>query len=402
MSSPPSPITILLAGVEFGWGSAGKLSAILAALRARAACSLRFVLLGSALGRPLLTEHGIDRYYDVIAAERDELARIIDRENPATGLVVLDPALATALEEVGISTIFVDSLPFLWTDGDLPGFPLEVSVYCAQRCLELPEQSLGVLGKVRNLRWVDAVVTPPVLDGRSRPSRGTFHHALVSLGGLRAPHCGDWTAYPRLVIPPLLDALGEAGIREVHVAGNLPLPLAKELTSGAGHGLRITAGALSHAEFLHRLDTCDLLLASPGLTTLLEAASRGTPVIGLPPQNLSQVFNGRFLCRAAGQQVRVVWPEEVFAEAEALVSRAAGETASLELIYGGIARAAAAPASVASRLRQLTLDAVRTATLGDADWGGLARAVGTQGAAQVAGHVLDIANASGVVPAAGQ
>jgi hydroxymethylcytosylglucuronate/cytosylglucuronate synthase len=397
MSSSQSPITILVAGVEFGWGSAGKLSAVLAALRARATCSLRFVLLGSALGRPLLTEHGIDRYYDVAAAERDELARIAERENPATGLVVLDPALANALEEMGISTTFVDSLPFLWTDGDLPGFPLEVSVYCAQRCLELPERSLGVLGKVRNLHWVDAVVTPPVLDSKSRPSRGPFRHALVSLGGLRAPHCADWSAYPRLVIPPLLDALGEAGVRAVHVAGNLPPSLVEELTGDAGHGLRITAGAFSHAEFLEWLDTCDLLLASPGLTTLLEASSRGTPVVGLPPQNLSQVFNGRFLCQAAGQEIRVVWPDEVFPEAEALASRAAGETAALELIYGGIARAAAAPAAVASRLRQLTLDAVHAAALGEADWGGLARAVGTQGAAQVAGHVLDIAHASAVV-----
>ncbi|MGH3717728.1 MAG: hydroxymethylcytosylglucuronate/cytosylglucuronate synthase [Pseudonocardiaceae bacterium] len=402
MNPPPSPITILVAGVEFGWGSAGKLSAVLAELRARAVCPLRFVLLGSELGRPLLTEHGIDRYYDVIAAERDELARIVELEHPATGLVVLDPALANALEEVGVPTTFVDSLPFLWTDGDLPGFPLEVSVYCAQRCSELPEESLGVLSKVRNLRWVDAVVTPPVLDNRPRPSRGRFRQALVSLGGLRAPHCADWTAYPRLVIPPLLDALGDAGIREVHVAGNLPPSLAEELTGCAGRGLRITVGALSHAEFLDRLNTCDLLLASPGLTTLLEAGSRGTPVVGLPPQNLSQVFNGRFLCRAAGQDVRVVWPEEVFMEAEALASRAAGETASLELIYGGIARAAEAPASMAPRLRQLTLEAVRTAAIGDADWGGLARTVGTQGAAQVAGHVLEIANAGAVLPIASQ
>jgi hypothetical protein len=359
MSSSQSPITVLVAGVEFGWGSAGKLSAVLAALRTRATCSLRFVLLGSALGRPLLTEHGIDRYYDVTAAERDELTRILERENPATSLVVLDPALANALEEVGISTTFVDSLPFLWTEGDLLGFPLEVSAYCAQRCLELPECSLSVLGKVRNLHWVDAVVTlpvldgpvldKPVLDGSSRPSRDAFRHALVSLGGLRAPHCADWTAYPRLVIPPLLDALG------------------------------------------------DLLLASPGLTTLLEASSRGTPVVGLPPQNLSQVFNGHFLCQAAGQKVRAVWPDKVFVEAEALASRVAGETAALELIYGGITRAAAAPASVAPQLRQLMLDAVRTAALGEADWGGLARAVGRQGAVQVAGHVLDIANTSAVV-----
>jgi hydroxymethylcytosylglucuronate/cytosylglucuronate synthase len=386
------PATVLVAGVEFGWGSAGKLSAVLSALRDRATRPLRFVLLGSKLGRPLLAEHHIDRYYEIASAHQREINRIVQAEHADAGLVVLDPALANSLEAAGVPTVFVDSLPFLWAEGDLPGFPLTVSAYCAQRCWELPEESRAVLGWVRNLRWVDAVIDAPANTATSSPRR-VFHRVLVNLGGLHAPQVVDWTAYPRLVIPPLLSALQELGAREVYLAGNLHAWLADELVADAGSDMTITTGALGHAEFLRWLDRADVLLTSPGLTTLLEASSRGVPTVCLPPQNLSQIFNGRFYARAAGRDVRVTWPTDVFVEWRALTSRAGGEPAALKIIYGGIARAAANCSAIAPVLRDRIAETLRFATLG-ADWAGLARMVGTRGAAQVADCVLDLLETS--------
>ncbi|MEU7107040.1 hydroxymethylcytosylglucuronate/cytosylglucuronate synthase [Streptomyces sp. NPDC046215] len=390
-------MTVAVAGAEFGWGSSGKLSAVLAALRGRAARPLRFVGLASGLGRPLLAEHPIDRWYDLPGSAHDvpgALTDVVRAERVDAAVVVLDGAAAMALETAGVPTVFVDSLPFLWTEGDRSALPLDVSAYCAQSCVELPAECRGVLESVRALHWVEAVIgTGPGAGAAPAAPAGPFRTALVSLGGLRAPHLGDWTPYPRLVVPAALEALAAYGVREVHVAGNLPAGTAEQIANGpASAPVRVTAGALSHSAFLRRLADCDVLLASPGLTTLLEAGSLAVPTVCLPPQNLSQIFNGRFHSRAVRRDVRVVWPSGVFAEDEALALRAAGEDAALQVIYRGIAGAAAAPdrrRSTAGAVRDGVLAALHRATPA-ADWGGLTGSVGTRGAAQVADTLLGI------------
>ncbi|MEU3741765.1 hydroxymethylcytosylglucuronate/cytosylglucuronate synthase [Streptomyces sp. NPDC032198] len=408
----PGPATVAVAGSEFGWGSSGKLSAVLAALRERSPRPLRFVGLASGLGRPLLDHHAIDRWYDLPAGApakecADAVAKVVEAERIDAAVVVLDGPAAVALETAGVPTVFVDSLPFLWTEGDLPELPLEVSVYCAQQCVELPQECLGVLGSVRELRWVEAVIgAPPVSPAgpaeprRSRPE--PFRRALLNLGGLRAPDLADWTRYPEIVVPAVFEALATYGVREVHVAGNLPAALAARLCAASDADLDITAGPLSHGEFLHRLDTCDLLLTSPGLTTLLEAGSLSVPTVCLPPQNLSQIFNGRFHSRAVLADVRVVWPPAVFAEDEALARRSQGEEAALQVIYGGITAAAKEhnlSRSVAA-VRDGVFQALRRASAG-AEWGGLAARVGTGGAAQVAGILLDVLDGEPLAGSAG-
>lgn len=359
-------MTVAVAGAEFGWGSSGKLRAVMEAVRERAGVSVRFVGIGSGLGRPLLADQPVERWYD----SGDQV-----REQVSAAVVVLDGAAAQGLEKAGVPTVFVDSLPFLWTEGDRGALPLEATVYCAQRCGELPAESRGVLGSVRRLRWVEAVIGKT--EGGARHG-GAFRTALVSLGGLKAPKLGDWTRYPRLVVPATLAALAEYGVEEVHVAGNLPDECASWVSSAPA---RTTFGALPHGEFLKRLAGCDVLLASPGLTTLLEAGSLGVPAVCLPPQNLSQIFNGRFHAEAVGADVRVAWPEDVFREEEALRLRAQGEDCALKLIYGGIARARGAG------LTEALGAALRRAQDG-ASWGALTAAVGTGGAAQVADELL--------------
>jgi hydroxymethylcytosylglucuronate/cytosylglucuronate synthase len=151
-------------------------------------------------------------------------------------------------------------------------------------------------------------------------------------------------------------------------------------------------GPLAHEAFLEELSRCDVLLASPGLTTLLEAGSRNVPTICLPPQNLSQIFNARFHTRALGlEELRVVWPKSVFAEEEALALRADGEGRALELIYAGIAAAAGEDdRETADEVRESLRVALRRAAAAEPDWGALARGLGTGGAAQVADAVLEL------------
>ncbi|MEV7598193.1 hydroxymethylcytosylglucuronate/cytosylglucuronate synthase [Kitasatospora sp. NPDC089797] len=332
--------TIAVAGVESGWGSSGKLGAVLSALRHRGGDRLRFVGLASGLGRPVLADHPVERWFDLPETRSEqELRRIVGAQRVQAALVMRDGPLANALRACGVPVVFVDSLPFLRTDGDRSDLPLDAEVYCAQRCVELPPEGARVLADVRRLRWVDAVIAD---GGATRRAEPTPHprRAVLSLGGLRAPRLTDWASYPQLVLPAALEALTASGVTEVHIAGNLPAWLAAQLVDSCAHPAVTTVGALPHEDFVRRLADCDVLLTSPGLTTLLEAGLLGTPTLCLPPQNLSQIFNGRFHSQALDSDLRVRWPTEVFDEDEALALRAQGEGKALELIYGGIARAA--------------------------------------------------------------
>lgn len=391
-SSDPTA-TIALSGAEFGWGSTGKLSALITTLRDRSPVPLRFVGIASGLSRTLLTEHGIDRWYDARADDGQAVADVVRREDVSAGLVVLEGPTAVALEAAGVPTVFVDSLPFLWTEGDRGSLPTDVSVYCAQRCVGLPAECQGVLASITNLRWVEAVVAVPGPErpatSPARPVRGApVRRALVSLGGLRSPTLADWICYPDLVVPAALGALDSLGVREVHVAGNIPAGLFADVEHSSR--MHVTYGALGHEAFLERLADTDVLLTSPGLTTLLEAGVRGTPTVCLPPQNLSQIFNGRFHSRAVGTDVRVTWPDRVFAEADVLRDRTTAEEAALRLIYAGIATAAGEDAvQTRAEVGDGVLAALRRAGAG-ARWTALVDTVGRNGAAQVADHVLDL------------
>ncbi|RLV04401.1 hydroxymethylcytosylglucuronate/cytosylglucuronate synthase [Streptomyces griseocarneus] len=392
-------VTVAVAGVEFGWGSAGKLSAVLSALRERASVPLRFVGLASGIGRSPLAGHPVERWYDLpdaadeVALTVGEIARTWDVR---AAVVVLDGVVTKALEAAGVPCVFVDSLPFLWSEADLPALPLEATAYCAQRYAAPPSGSHGVLGHVRALHWVEAVVDGRTRHGGRPPAEPgkPYRTALVSLGGLRAPRLADWTAYPRLVVPAALAALAAYGVEEAHVAGNLPEDMAARFLgrSRSAAPRHTTAGPLAHGDFLDRLRTCDVLVASPGLTTLLEAGGLGVPTVCLPPQNLSQILNARMHGAAVGPGLRVTWPEDVFTEDEVLALRGQGEDRVLERIYGGIAAAAGAPPRArrtSDALGEGVVAALRRSADG-AGWGGLTTAVGTGGAAQVADELLAI------------
>lgn len=389
----PEPTVVAVSGAEFGWGSSGKLSAVLSALRRHTGTPLQFVGLASGLGRPLLAGQPVAPWYDLPGTGSElgaAVREIVRTHRVQAALVVLDGPVAAALAGAGVPTVFVDSLPFMWSEGDRDALPLDATVYCAQQCLDLPPECRDVLASIPALRWVEAVIGTPAaaVPDRAGPVP-PYRTALISLGGLRSPHLADWTGYPRTVVPAALEALAAHGVERAHLAGNLPAGLTARLAEHAPASLVLTTGALSHGEFLAALARCDVLLASPGLTTLLEAGRLQVPTVCLPPQNLSQIFNGRFHAQAVGAGVRVTWPEGVLREDDALALRAKGEEHALELVYGAIGAAAADGGRTAGALRDRLLDALRQSAA-VTDWGALTTAVGTGGAAQVADALLEI------------
>jgi len=405
------PLVLAVAGVSFGWGSAGKLDSVLRALRGRCVVPPRVVGLSTDLGRPLLAGSGIDRWYEVKGTDTARIAEIVHAEGIRAGLCVLDGPTAKSLEAAGVPAVFLDSLPFLWSEGDLAWLPLEAAAYCAQRSPRMGEESRAVVESAKRLRWVDAVV-PPIgparrtVDGppeaavrtgeRDSPrTPGRPRQALVSLGGMQAPGLPEWRTYPRAVIPAVLRALADCEAGAVRVAGNLTPDLIDELAAHVPEGLTVEFGPLGHDDFVAAMDRCDLLLTSPGLTTLLEASTYGVPTVTLPPQNVSQIFNARFHQEATGSATRLAWPAQVFDEEAVIEARRQGEAAAHGVVHDGMARASRHLAPLQDKLRSRVVTAVRRAGDADVDWRGLATVMGTEGAAQVVEEILAAVGPSG-------
>ncbi|MFI9081879.1 hypothetical protein ACIGW8_36465 [Streptomyces sioyaensis] len=207
---------------------------------------------------------------------------------------VLAPELIRS-PELAQATYYVDSLGFTWQQADIASdSPLrQVRIYFAQNVFGSVENltALGVPGvtAVSGIVSAPALPTGPSADG---PIRG-----LVHLGGLRNP-AGSASAHAYL---PLADSLLEAfqdGSYELSVAMN------QSGTSFRRHGGG-AARQLSGQDFQQALADSDMVLSSPGLTTLIETSQAGKPYVPLPPQNWSQVVICGHMSGLSGQDI---WP----------------------------------------------------------------------------------------------
>ncbi|MBQ0986315.1 hypothetical protein KBZ10_17710 [Streptomyces sp. F63] len=209
-----------------------------------------------------------------------------------------------------------------------------------------------------------------------------------------------------MVVPAALRALVHWGARDITLCGNLPRGLLPDLPRAVGDDVRLHYGALGHRAFLDAAGEADVLLASPGLTTLLECSARGIPVVCLPPQNISQILNASSYAQVTGAST-ADRPEKVFRAQDVLDTRltapadnpgnsggSPGEDAALELIYQGIARAAAAPETVRAELADRVLGCLTEVGDRRKQWTALVRLIGTGGAAQIADAVLSVARSS--------
>lgn len=301
---------VLVAACDFGWGSIGKLRLVLdeltgvpVALHARHA--------GAAAVEELLGS----RHRFVHGGE----------EPPAVALVINDPRAADDIAGLGVPVIYVDSLPYLWTTP--AEVPRQVALYCAQRspARALPPDS--PLDGRAGIRWIDPIVPP---SSRRRGGGGV----VVNVGGLHSHLSGTAVdVYLRAVVLPLARILGSSGRPVAAVCGNLPHWAVRELTGLLPPGTRV--GAQTPYEFEATLRRADLLVTSPGSTTMLQAAATGVATVLLPPQNLSQLLNAELYARP-GPAV-VAWPDSVIDRARVEALRPAGEDTVLEYVYGAIA-----------------------------------------------------------------
>lgn len=154
-----APATIVFRGHDFGWGSAGKLHAILTDLTDQVSPPPRLIGVGTVLGRPLLAKLPVDTWYYRPPTTTQGLRALLHRHRVSAALVVLDAEFASALLAAGCPTVFVDSLPYLWTGNDT--IPHNATRYCAQLCESLPRTCWGSLRAIERLTWTEAILSAP-------------------------------------------------------------------------------------------------------------------------------------------------------------------------------------------------------------------------------------------------
>src|SRR5580658_4518674 len=322
------PSSLAVAGDSFGWGSAGLLAAVLDAISQRGNGHTRFLGLDTDTGRPVLRQHAVHNWADTSELTGDELGNLLTRHSVEAAVVVLNAELAIRLERVGCPVIYVDSIPFAWTENER--IPQTLSRYCAQLCPALPRPCWPVLRGITSLHWVGRVVGARPLASTSCVPR----KAVVNFGGLQSPvtTAASIDSYVRLVGIAALTALKKHGYDRIVVTGDLDpdnLPISSDLA----HGLNISGGRLPRQQFLDELATAEIVATSPGQMTLLEIGALGRPAIVLPPQNLSHIMNASEVTQIVDPNIVVPWPSGTVDQDRVLKERNRGEEWAISTMY---------------------------------------------------------------------
>ncbi len=372
MSDQPK-FSLLAATRSIGWGGVGKLRLILDKLP-----SAHVVLHGDARTAALKKEFlGTHHNFDARPGEQFDVA-----------LVINDAASANSISALDVPIVYVDSLPYMRvTDDDIPELA-KVAHYCAQKYpTELLPLTSPLLRKVPDISWIDPIV--PV--AQSRRGGGGI---VINVGGLytynMAGFPGDLVnnsvdAYLSLVLFPLVEFLRESGRQISAICGNLNAETCRRLRAMVSDSVAV--GPQAPNAFERTLRGADLLITSPGSTTILQAISINLPTLLLPPQNRSQSSNARIYAKPGADIMQ--WPNSVLDPAKVERQRAKGVVAHNTYMYEAMIAAAASPI-----LSGEVATIIRNAVRGASDDGVLNHrlsTLGSAGADQVAELVKQIA-----------
>ena len=272
---------IIIGTNNFGLGPVGKVSSIVTGL----SDEYNFFACGN--------EFDVNIFKDgmfkdkLFSKDKEKIAEFIKKHTINYAIVVLDVELATILMNLNVKVIFVDSLPFMWTQADIDEglLPLDATVYCAQKCCNLTETSKKVLAQVKKLKWINPIQSK--LEKKYRPYKEDYIH--ITVGGLHSP-IGNGESYIKTVIIPLLKIFKSEKII-ITCGTNAKISILNELKNKNVDSRNIKVETLRQRDFISSINNAKLFLTSPGLTTIYETESLHKPTIILPPQNLSQFYN---------------------------------------------------------------------------------------------------------------
>jgi hydroxymethylcytosylglucuronate/cytosylglucuronate synthase len=316
--------SLLAATRHIGWGGVGKLRLILEKLP----CA-HVVLHGD--------EHTIAITKEFLGSHHK-----FDAHPPSqfdVALVINDPSVANSIADLNVPTVYVDSLPYVHkTDTDIPELT-KVAYYCAQKYpIDLFPLTSPLLRKWQDIRWIDPIVPIP-------QSRRGGQGIVINVGGLYSYNIvglpSDLVndavdAYLNLVLFPLVDFLQRSDRRISAICGNINVNTCRRLRTIVPSSVAV--GPQSPQAFESILTDADLLITSPGSTTILQAISINLPTLLLPSQSRSQFFNARVYSKPKADVMQ--WPDSVLDVVELEQMRSRGLSAVNSHIYKSIIDAA--------------------------------------------------------------
>jgi hydroxymethylcytosylglucuronate/cytosylglucuronate synthase len=317
--------SLLAASRHIGWGGVGKLRLILEKLP----CA--HVVL-----------HGDEQ---TIALKEDFLGsrHKFDAQPPPqidVALVINDPIAANNIADLNVPVVYVDSLPYMRkTDDDIPE-RTKVAYYCAQKYpIDLLPLTSPLLRNWQDIKWIDPIV--PIPQSR-RGGRGIVINVgglyTYSLAGLPIDLANEAVdAYLKLVLFPLVDLLQRSDRKISAICGNINADTCRQLRSMVPSSIAV--GPQSPYAFERLLTDADLLITSPGSTTILQAVSINLPTLLLPSQNRSQFFNAQIYSNPHADVMQ--WPDSVLDLAGLEQQLSKGLVALNSYIYKSIIDAAA-------------------------------------------------------------
>lgn len=293
---------LTVSSVDFGWGGSGALGSILTSYLERWN-DTHIRVVGSQLGKGILPP-------DIAPLDTYSLDDMMSTdESPNLHLSVLDSYTAKAAVNLGIRTVFVDLLPFLWGNEQREWVPYGVDQYLFQ--------DVAGLGDASDILPSGATPVEAIIDPYRRLRETTQHeedhkgYALLILGGLVSPQQHDRDGYVRAVAPSVVHAVQAHGFRHLKVIGNLS-PIAVDAITQicTDHGVEGQVGYVSTVEFGALVDAADLILGQPGLMTLLEVSASGRPFVRLPPQNVAGFVQTAGFTAIQDDQAFISWPSD--------------------------------------------------------------------------------------------
>lgn len=288
---------IIIGTNNFGLGPVGKVSSIVTGL----SDEYNFFACGNEFDLNIFKD---GTFKDTLfSKDKEKIANFIKKHKINYAIVVLDVELATILMNLNVKVIFVDSLPFMWTQADIDEglLPLDATVYCAQKCCNLTEASKKVLAQVKNLKWINPIQSK--FEKKYRPYKEEYIH--INVGGLHSP-IGNGESYIKTVIIPLLKIFKSEKII-ITCGTTAKISILNELKNEGIDSRNIKVETLQQKDFISSINNAKLFLTSPGLTTIYETESLHKPTIILPPQNLSQFYNIEYAKKILDEYKTINW-----------------------------------------------------------------------------------------------